>query len=103
MLKVKEDMEFVHMKDLRAAGLEPVDVLSSYKWQDGLGYYQATGDAATNFFFDAIPRGTYIFQYDLRANNSGSFSNGFATIQSMYAPQFSGNSSGGRVRIKSDQ
>lgn len=99
-LTAKDDMEYVHLKDLRAAGFEPMDVLSKYKWQDGLGYYQATSDVATDFFFDRMSKGSYIFQYDLRANNSGSFSNGFAKIQSMYAPQFGGNSEGKRVTIK---
>ena len=95
----KNDMEFVHLKDMRASGLEPIDVLSEYKWQDGLGYYQSTKDIATNFFFDNLPKGTYVFEYDLRANNSGNFSNGITTIQSMYAPEFSSNSSGIRLRI----
>jgi len=95
----KNDMEFVHLKDLRASGLEPIDVLSEYKWQDGLGYYQSTKDVATHFFFDELPKGTYIFEYDLRANNSGDFSNGISTIQSMYAPEFMSNSDGIRLLI----
>ena len=98
-IESKNDMEFVHLKDLRASGLEPVDVLSEYKWQDGLGYYQSTKDVATHFFFDYLPKGTYIFEYDLRANNSGNFSNGNSTIQSMYAPEFTGNSKGIRLLI----
>ncbi len=88
------------MKDMRAAGFEPVDVLSEYKWQEGLGYYQSTRDAATNFFFDRLPKGNYVFEYDLRANVKGDFSNGIATIQCMYAPEFSSQSEGIRVGIK---
>jgi len=95
----ENDMEFIHLKDLRAAGLEPIDVLSKYKWQDGLGYYQSTKDVATHFFFDRLPTGTYFFEYDLRANNSGDFSNGISTIQSMYAPEFTSNSKGIRLLI----
>jgi len=95
----KNDMEFVHLKDLRASGLEPIDVLSKYKWQDGLGYYQSTKDVATHFFFDRLPKGTYVFEYDLRANNHGNFSNGISTIQSMYAPEFSSHTTGKRLRI----
>ena len=38
------DMEFVHLKDMRVAGFEPINVLSQYKWQDGLGYYESTKD-----------------------------------------------------------
>jgi len=94
------DMEFVHLKDLRASGLEPIDVLSEYKWQDDLGYYQSTKDVATHFFFDSLPQGTYVFEYDLRANNIGNFSNGITTIQSMYAPEFIDYSKGIRVQIK---
>src|SRR5690606_329846 len=87
-LKVDREMEFVHMKDMRASGLEPINVLSQYKWQDGLGYYESTKDASTNFFFDYLPKGVYVFEYDLRVNNAGNFSNGITTIQSMYAPEF---------------
>ena len=47
-------MEYIHLKDMRASGLEPIDILSEYKWQDGLGYYQATKDIATHFFFDEL-------------------------------------------------
>ncbi len=98
-LKVDRAMEFIHMKDMRAAGFEPVNVLSRYKWQDGLGYYESTKDASTNFFFDRLPKGVYVFEYDLRVNNMGDFSNGITTIQSMYAPEFSSHSEGIRVKI----
>lgn len=99
-LRADRDMDFVHMKDMRAAGLEPVDVLSTYKWQDGLGYYQATKDASTNFFFDTLRKGIYVFEYDLRVNNAGTFSNGITTIQSMYAPEFTSHSEGVQVMVK---
>ena len=95
-----EELEFVHLKDLRASGLEPIDVLSEYKWQDGLGYYQSTKDVATHFFFDRLPKGTYILEYQLRINNIGNFGTGIATLQSMYAPEFSGHSKGGRLKIE---
>lgn len=93
-------MEFIHMKDMRAAGLEPTNVLSSYKWQDGLGYYESTKDAATNFFFDYLPKGIYVFEYDLRVNNAGNMSNGITTIESMYAPEFSSHSEGVRIFVE---
>lgn len=97
---VKDHFEFVHLKDMRAAGFEPVDVLSSYRWQDGTGYYQSTKDTATHFFFDYLRKGTYVLTYDVRANNAGDFSNGISTIQSMYAPEFSSHSKGIRVTVK---
>ncbi len=101
-LQTDREMDFVHMKDMRAAGLEPIDVLSTYKYQDGLGYYQATKDASTNFFFDSLRKGIYVFEYDLRVNNAGTFSNGITTIQSMYAPEFSSHSEGVRINVNTD-
>jgi len=98
-IRADRPMEFVHMKDMRASGLEPINVLSQYKWQDGLGYYESKKDASTNFFFDYLPKGVFVFEYDLRVNNSGKFSNGITTIQSMYAPEFSSHSEGVRVNI----
>jgi len=98
-LRTDRTMEFVHLKDMRAAGLEPINVLSQYKWQDGLGYYENTKDAATNFFMDYLPKGVYVFEYDLRVNNSGDMSNGISTIQSMYAPEFSSHSEGIRISV----
>ncbi|NNE33047.1 MAG: alpha-2-macroglobulin [Winogradskyella sp.] len=99
-LSTDRPMEFVHLKDMRAAGFEPVNVLSQYKWQDGLGYYESTKDAATNFFMSYLSKGVYVFEYDLRANNAGNMSNGISTIQSMYAPEFSSHSEGVRVTIE---
>jgi uncharacterized protein YfaS (alpha-2-macroglobulin family) len=99
-LKVDREMEFVHMKDMRASGLEPLNVFSSFKFQDGLGYYESTKDSATNFFFDYLPKGTYIFEYPLRVTHRGNFSNGITTIQSMYAPEFSSHSEGIRLEFK---
>lgn len=98
-LKVDRDMEYVHMKDLRASGLEPTNVLSAYKWQDGLGYYESTRDAATHFFFDRLNKGTYVFEYSLFANNAGEFSTGVTSIECMYAPEFRSTSEGGRFTI----
>lgn len=99
-VRVDRDMEFVHLKDMRAAGLEPINVLSSYKWKGGLGYYESTRDAATNFFFDRLPRGTHVFEYPLRVNLSGSYSNGISTIQCMYAPEFAAHSEGVRITVR---
>jgi hypothetical protein len=99
-LRVDRDMEYVHMKDMRASALEPVNVLSQYKWQGGLGYYESTKDASTNFFFSYLRKGTYVFEYTLFATHTGNFSNGITTIQCMYAPEFSSNSEGVRISVE---
>ena len=99
-LRADRDMEYVHMKDMRAAGTEPVNVLSSYKWQGGLGYYESTKDASTNFFFNWLSKGTYVFEYPLFVTHEGNFSSGVATIQCMYAPEFISHSEGVRIMVK---
>ena len=99
-LRVDRAMDYVHMKDMRASALEPTNVISRYKWQDGLGYYQSTRDAATNFFFDHLRKGTYVFEYKLFVTHKGNFSNGITTIQCMYAPEFTSHSEGVRIIVK---
>ena len=100
IVRAQADMDFIHLKDMRASGFEPTDILSEYKRQDGTYYYQSTRDAATHFFFDSLQKGTYVLEYTVRANNSGKFSNGITLIESMYAPEFSGHTKGIRVQIE---
>ncbi len=100
-VEIKSDrpMEYLHLKDSRAAGFEPVDVLSQYRYQDGLGYYQSTRDLATHFFISYMPKGTYVLEYQLVVQQRGDFSGGVSTLQCMYAPEFSSHSTGGRVKV----
>ncbi len=100
IITAKEDMEYVHLKDMRASCFEPINVLSEYQWKDGLGFYMSTKDAATHLFFDIINKGTYVLEYDVRVNNVGDFSNGITTIESMYAPEFTSHTKGIRVNVK---
>lgn len=100
IITTSEDLEYVHLKDMRASAFEPSDVLSGYKRTSGISYYQSTRDAATHFFFDSIERGTYVLEYDIKVNNAGEFSNGITTIQSMYAPEFSAHSKSIQVKVK---
>jgi hypothetical protein len=102
VLTVDRNLEFVHMKDMRASAFEPPvsEALSGYRYRDGLGYYQSTTDLATNFFFDYLLKGTYVFEYPLLVNAAGEYSNGITTVQCMYAPEFAAHSEGIRVRVK---
>jgi|AntAceMinimDraft_17_1070374.scaffolds.fasta_scaffold00712_4 uncharacterized protein YfaS (alpha-2-macroglobulin family) len=99
-LRVDRRMEYVHMKDMRAACFEPLNVISQYKYQDGLGYYESTKDVSTNFFFSHLNKGTYVFEYPLWVTHKGNFSNGITSIQCMYAPEFASHSEGIRVEVK---
>ena len=100
VLQTDKDLSYIHLKDMRASGFEPVNVFSSYKWKDGLGYYESTRDASTNFFISYMQPGVYVFEYDVKANNAGTFSNGITTIQNMYAPEFSAHTQGIKVQIQ---
>lgn len=99
-LRIDRYVDYVHMKDLRASGLEPTETLSGYKYQGGLGYYESIRDASVNFFFDRIAPGTYVFEYPLRVTHQGEFSNGITTAMCMYAPEFSSHSEGVRVKVE---
>lgn len=99
-IRVDRDMEYVHLKDMRASAFEPTTVFSQYKYRDGLYYYESTRDAATNFFFDYLPKGTYVFEYTVIATQAGVFSNGISSIQCMYAPEFSEHSEGIKVKVE---
>ncbi len=98
-IRVDRAMEFVHLKDMRASGFEPVNVLSGYRWQGGLGYYESTRDLATHFFIDYLPRGTFVLEYPMVVNHRGDFSNGITTLQCMYAPEFTSHSEGIRLKV----
>jgi len=99
-LRVDRDMEYVHMKDQRGSGTEPVNVLSRYRYQDGLGYYESTRDTATHFFMDYLSKGTYVFEYSTRIQHRGNYQTGMASIQCMYAPEFNSHSQSFELEVK---
>lgn len=99
-LRSDRAMEYIHLKDMRASAFEPVNVLSGYRYQDGLGYYESTRDASTNFFISFLRKGTYVFEYKLVATQKGDFSNGITSVQCMYAPEFAAHSEGIRVKVE---
>ena len=91
-LRSDRDMEYVHLKDYRASGVEPVNVLSGYRYQDGLAYYEETRDVASHFFIDYLPKGTYVFEYPVRVQLRGRYTSGLAEIRCLYAPEFNSHS-----------
>jgi hypothetical protein len=100
VVKSDRDYEFLELKDHRPSLTEPVDVLSGWRWGDGVGWYVAVRDASTQLFFERLPRGTHVFEYSLRAAHRGAASSGFATIQSRYAPEFSAHSASIPVEVR---
>jgi uncharacterized protein YfaS (alpha-2-macroglobulin family) len=99
-IRSKHAAEYVHLRDPRPAGAEPENALSRYRWHLGISWYEQTRDSGTDFFFETLPVGEYPFRYRLRANMAGTFRVGPATIQSMYAPEFSAYSAGATLTIR---
>ncbi len=99
-LRVDRDMEYIHLKDQRGSGTEPVNVLSGYRYQDGLAYYESTRDTASYFFIDYLPKGTYVFEYSTRIQLKGRYQTGIADIQCMYAPEFNSHSESYTLEVK---
>ena len=99
-LKSDRDMEYIHMKDQRGSGTEPVNVISRYRYQDGLGYYESTRDTASHFYIDYLPKGTYVFEYSTRIVHKGEYQTGIAQIQCMYAPEFNSHSESFKLEVK---
>ena len=99
-VKADRDMDFVQIKDDRAACMEPLQAVSGFRWSNGLGYYQATKDASTQFFIDQMRIGTYVIEYQVYVNRTGEYQAGIATVQSAYAPEFGGHTGGYRVMVE---
>ena len=99
-VKADRDMDFVQIKDDRAACMEPLQAVSGFRWSNGLGYYQATKDSSTQFFIDQMRKGTYVIEYQVYVNRTGEYQAGIATVQSAYAPEFGGHTGGYRVMVE---
>ena len=95
----KQDMSFVFVKDLRAAGFEPIEQISHYEYNDRMSYYQSNTDTDMEFFIEHLPKGTHQLEYSMFVTKEGNLSNGYALIQCQYAPEFSAYSDGMRIRV----
>jgi len=99
-LRTKHAAEYVHLRDPRPAGAEPQNVLSRYKWDLGIFWYEETRDSGANFFFEWLPVGEYTFKHRIRANMAGTFKVSPATVESMYAPEFHAYSAGATLTFR---
>ncbi len=98
-LRAKQSLDYVHLRDPRPAGFEPVNNLSNHKWDQSIYWYEEIRDSGTNFFFEHLPQGDYTFKYRISAAVSGTFKAAPAFVQPMYAPEFSAYSKGDSIEI----
>lgn len=99
IVSADRDMDFVRIKDERAACMEPAEQLSGYHHTGGLGYYRVNRDAATEFFIDRMQKGTYILEYEVYTDRSGTYQAGVASVQSVYAPEFAAHTGGEKLTV----
>jgi len=100
LLTSDKNLDYIHLEDGYASGFESTEQLSGYRYQDGLMYYQAMGDVSATFFIETMNQGTYVLEYDVIAEQQGHFSLGIATLQSLYAPEFSAHSQGMKIEVE---
>ena len=102
ILRIKSDrsMDYVHLKDGRPSGTEPIETLSGYRYNGGLGYYENIKDLASHFYFQHLPKGDFTLEYRVKVVHRGLYSAGLATLQSMYAPEFSSHSQGFSLDVR---
>ncbi len=98
-LKAKHPVGYVHLRDPRPAGFEPTSATSRHRWGLGIYWYKEIRDSSTNFFFERLPQGEYPFKIRLRAATAGTFKASPATVQPMYAPEFTAYSAGHTIKI----
>lgn len=92
-------IDYLAIADERSACLEPVEQLPAPIWQDGICFYRENRDNVTDIFVSRLPKGTFVLEYEMWVNNSGSFSSGIATAQSQYAPAVTAHSAGRRIEV----
>ena len=95
----EQDMSYVFVKDLRAAGFEPIEQISHYEYNDRMSYYQSNTDTDMEFFIEFLPKGTHQLEYSMFVTKEGHLNNGYALIQCQYAPEFSAYSDGMKIRV----
>ena len=101
-MEVRSDreLEFVHLKDERPSSCEPTGVLSGWREQGGVGYYESTRDTAVHYFIESLPKGVHVFEYSVRVQLRGRSGTGLATVESLYAPEFRSHGVAGELEAE---
>lgn len=99
-VKADRDMDFIQIKDTRAACMEPKEALSGYRSSESVGYYQVMRDASSEFFIDKLKKGTVRIEYKVYVDRPGVYRTGITTVQSAYAPEFGGHTKSETLTVK---
>ena len=94
------DYEFVQLTAPRSAIAEPDASLSGYRYQNALGYYRMIHDDRTEYYFDCMPKGTYVIEEDWLISRTGNYQMGSTIIRCLYAPEYQSFSASDRVVVQ---
>lgn len=100
IITADRDYEYVCLRADRPAAAEPAEQVSGYRYQGGLGYYRAVRDAHTDYFFDRLPKGTYVLEETAFIDREGHYTAGLATIRCLYAPEYGGHTAAMELTIE---
>ena len=100
IITADRDYEYVCLRADRAAAAEPAEQVSGYRYQSGLGYYRAVRDAHTDYFFDSLPKGTYVLEETSFVDRTGTYTTGLCRLQCIYAPEFGGHTTAATLEVK---
>ena len=100
VITADRDYEYVCLRAQRPAAAEPGVQVSGYHYQGGLGYYMAVRDAHTDYFFDRLPKGTYVLEETSFIDRTGTYTTGLTTLRCLYAPEYSSHTKAGKIKIR---
>ena len=88
-ITTRRDLDFVTIRDMRPACCEPLEQLSHYEWQGGLGYYVEARHYAQIYHINSLLRGSYEISYEQSVVRPGTYQRGITQAQCAYATEYS--------------
>ena len=88
-ITTRRDLDFVTIRDMRSACCEPLEQLSHYEWQRGLGYYVEARNYAQIYHINSLLRGSYEISYEQSVVRPGTYQRGITQAQCAYATEYS--------------
>lgn len=88
-ITTRRDLDFVTIRDMRSACCEPLEQLSHYEWQGGLGYYVEARHYAQIYHINSLLRGSYEISYEQSVVRPGTYQRGITQAQCAYATEYS--------------
>ncbi|MDY3112284.1 MAG: MG2 domain-containing protein [Porphyromonas sp.] len=88
-ITTRRDLDFVTIRDMRPACCEPLEQLSHYEWQGGLGYYVEARHYAQIYHINSLLRGSYEISYEQSVIRPGTYQRGITQAQCAYTTEYS--------------